>query len=71
MCCETLKAKSFGKKKSKFMRVHLDWLQCLSVSSSESSGDEDPENDFALQHDKPVVSVASRGRARGRGRRDM
>ncbi|PKU74626.1 hypothetical protein MA16_Dca004816 [Dendrobium catenatum] len=55
------------------VRKHLDWLHVSSdsesVSSFDSSGADDPGNPFALLRDTPVVSGASRGKARGRGRR--
>ncbi|PKU70233.1 hypothetical protein MA16_Dca011079 [Dendrobium catenatum] len=55
------------------VRKKIDWLHgssdSESVSYSESSGADDPVNSFALLRDSPVVSVASRGKAHGRGRR--
>ncbi|KAI0509880.1 hypothetical protein KFK09_010477 [Dendrobium nobile] len=58
------------------LRVHLDWLHGYnSVSESESGsdsveslGDGDPGNSFNLLRDKPLVTAASRGRSRGRGK---
>ncbi|KAI0504440.1 hypothetical protein KFK09_015392 [Dendrobium nobile] len=58
------------------LRVHLDWLHDYnSVSESESGsdsveslGDGDPGNSFNLLRDKPLVTAASRGRSRGRGK---
>ncbi|PKU70011.1 hypothetical protein MA16_Dca022256 [Dendrobium catenatum] len=57
------------------VRTHLDWLHYTSEfesdsdSSSEYCGGSNPRHDFKLVHERPVVSVASRGRFRGRGRR--
>ncbi|PKU74508.1 hypothetical protein MA16_Dca003711 [Dendrobium catenatum] len=57
------------------VRLLLHWLHCTSKfkpgsdSSSEYCGGADPGHDFKLMRDSPVISVASYGRARGRGRR--
>ncbi|PKU65882.1 hypothetical protein MA16_Dca009211 [Dendrobium catenatum] len=63
------------------IRNHVDWLHGSSEFESESDcsdcglislnfcGGSDPENNFSMAHERPVVSVASRGRFRGRGRR--
>ncbi|PKU69693.1 hypothetical protein MA16_Dca021053 [Dendrobium catenatum] len=57
------------------VRTHLDWLNCSSDlesdsdSSSDYCGGFDPGQDFKLVRDRPVLSVASCGRFRGRGRR--
>ncbi|PKU80426.1 hypothetical protein MA16_Dca013841 [Dendrobium catenatum] len=57
------------------VRTHFDWLQCTSElesnsdSSSEYCGGFDPGHDSKLVHDRPIVSVAPRGRFRGRGKR--
>ncbi|PKU59914.1 hypothetical protein MA16_Dca019616 [Dendrobium catenatum] len=63
------------------IRNHVNWLHVSSDAESESEFSEcdvaspeffcgsDPGNDFALVRDRPVLSVASRGRSRGRGRR--
>ncbi|KAI0524966.1 hypothetical protein KFK09_004356 [Dendrobium nobile] len=62
-----------GENSSRDVIKQLDWLHVLSDSeydsSSESSGADDPGNSFYLLRDSSVVSVASRGKARGRGRR--
>ncbi|PKU62446.1 Transcription factor CPC [Dendrobium catenatum] len=55
--------------------VHLDWLHC--TSEFESDSDSSPEycggsnhgHDFKLIHERPVLSVASRGRDRRDGNR--
>ncbi|KAI0515826.1 hypothetical protein KFK09_008494 [Dendrobium nobile] len=44
------------------VRQQLDWLHCLSDSSSEASGEDEPPIMIASLKDRPVVSVASRGR---------
>ncbi|PKU73092.1 hypothetical protein MA16_Dca016159 [Dendrobium catenatum] len=57
------------------VRTHLDWLHCTSefefdyYSSSDYCGGYDPRHDFKLVRDRPVHSVASHGRFRGRGMR--
>ncbi|PKU60716.1 hypothetical protein MA16_Dca028851 [Dendrobium catenatum] len=61
------------------IRNHVDWLHGSFEFESESEflncglaspnfcGGSDPGNDFTLVRDRPVISVASRGRLRGRG----
>ncbi|PKU59775.1 hypothetical protein MA16_Dca028699 [Dendrobium catenatum] len=63
------------------VRNHVDWLHGSSDFESESDRSDcgfispdfcrgsDPGNEFSLVRDRPVRSIASRGRARGRGRR--
>ncbi|PKU86657.1 hypothetical protein MA16_Dca014299 [Dendrobium catenatum] len=57
------------------VRTHIYWLQCTSELESDSDfswkycGGSDPDHDSKLIRDRLVVSVASRGRFRGRGRR--
>ncbi|PKU75745.1 hypothetical protein MA16_Dca015625 [Dendrobium catenatum] len=57
------------------VKTHLDWLQCSSEFESDSDASSDhyggsyPGHDSKLVRDRPIVSVASRGRFRGRGRR--
>ncbi|KAI0523136.1 hypothetical protein KFK09_005526 [Dendrobium nobile] len=65
-----------GAKSGFDVRNHVDWLNVSSESefsdcgaSPEFFGGSDPSNEFNMVRDRPVFSVATRGRLRGRGRR--